>query len=123
MYSKKIGRKVDLFYEQWAWHLEDVGNTKKASAVLAKGISNEASRGGGGGRLEKLKADLEVRVVRGLSSAAEEDEENEQEVRKSCLYYFASADGGSWNTWYSWYSQHSYGNKVRKWSPQSAPDR
>ena len=86
MYSKKIGRKVDLFYEQWAWHLEDVGNTKKASAVLAKGISNEASRGGGGGgggRLEKLKADLEVRVVRGLSSAAEEDEENEGPSRKT----------------------------------------
>ena len=60
MYSKKIGRRVGLLYEQWAWHLEDMGNTKKASAVLAKGISNEASSVA---RLEKLRTDLEVRLL------------------------------------------------------------
>jgi len=77
MYSKKIGRLVGLFYEQWAWHLEDMGNTKKASAVLAKGISNEASSVA---RLEKLRTDLEVRVARGLSEAdgRRENEENEE---------------------------------------------
>jgi len=82
MYSKKIGRRVGLFYEQWSWHLVDVGNTKKASAVLAKGISNEASSIG---RLEKLKADLEVRVARGLSATdcREEDEENDEPSRKT----------------------------------------
>ena len=57
----------------------------------------------------------------------EEDEENEQEVRKSCLYYFASADGGKLEymvqlvqsalLWKWMIAQ------VRKWSPQSAPDR
>merc|ERR1712142_463090 len=47
MYSKKIGRKCGVFYEQWAWHLEDVGNTKKASAVLSKGIVNVGGEIGG----------------------------------------------------------------------------
>jgi len=104
MYSKKIGRGSATFYEQWAWHLEDLGNTKKASAVLTKGISNveaasiatKASAEGSDAaeldspascnnsatvRLEKLKADLELRVVRGMRSGVEdmrlENEENE----------------------------------------------
>lgn len=64
MYSKRIGRRVGLFYEQWASHLEDIGNTKKASAVLAKGISNEANSVA---RLERLKTDLEVSFSARLS--------------------------------------------------------
>jgi len=95
MYSKKIGRSCGTFYEQWAWHLEDVGNTKKASAVLAKGVVNievaanaasvvaspASSPSSVVTRLEKLKADLELRVARGIRTGIEdmriENEENE----------------------------------------------
>ena len=44
MYSKKIGRGSATFYEQWAWHLEDLGNSKKG---LRRAIERHYQHGSG----------------------------------------------------------------------------
>jgi len=82
MYSKRIGVKNCLLYEQWAWLLEDLGNTKKASAVLQKGIEKEATPLG---RLARLKADLEMRVLKALKAGSDEGSLDEDVENRKTL--------------------------------------
>ncbi|XP_067134995.1 mitotic checkpoint serine/threonine-protein kinase BUB1-like [Centruroides vittatus] len=42
MYSHKIGCEHAIFYENWAWSLESMGNFKHADEVLTEGIQQNA---------------------------------------------------------------------------------
>ncbi|XP_023224130.1 mitotic checkpoint serine/threonine-protein kinase BUB1 beta-like [Centruroides sculpturatus] len=42
MYSHKIGCQHAIFYENWAWSLESMGNFKHADEVLTEGIQQNA---------------------------------------------------------------------------------
>ncbi|KAI8479919.1 protein kinase [Branchiostoma belcheri] len=42
LHDQAIGAQVALFWEAWAWELEQEGDTKKADAVYAEGIQKQA---------------------------------------------------------------------------------
>lgn len=42
MQANQTGTKLTLFYEAWAWELEQVGNTKRADAIYKEGLANNA---------------------------------------------------------------------------------
>ena len=42
LHDQAIGAQVSLFWEAWAWELEQEGDTKKADAVYMEGIQKQA---------------------------------------------------------------------------------
>ncbi|XP_071962226.1 uncharacterized protein [Antedon mediterranea] len=72
MHDKGIGTNLTIFYEAWSWNLEQAGNTKKADAVLSRGLECFAAPIE---QLVKYHKDFQTRIIRGTMEGAIESME------------------------------------------------
>ncbi|XP_072166979.1 uncharacterized protein [Diadema setosum] len=61
MQANQIGTQLTIFYEAWAWELEQLGNTKKADMIYKEGLSLNAQPRD---RLERSLIEFQSRVGR-----------------------------------------------------------